>query len=353
MQNWRDFMYGVMKDLGRVSNLTEDIYPLVESRSNDLGANWKARVRATLEENSSDTDSWLGNYDLFRNVSKGEGNWILRELDPIKLNERLSLWKQLCDNSDDDVTPSYIRELGIYKGQTGICRDDMGICLSILNTGRHYPDEIADDVILYNYPNTTKRSKTFDINEINSVKECQKMNLPIFVILPGNNSSLRRVKLGWVDGYDDDCEQFLIKFSEEQINTNMKTKESDFIPIIPRDKKKREMDVRTNNQAKFRFDSFKRYGSKCAFCEIMDKRLLDAAHIIPVDKNGSDDPRNGIILCKNHHAAFDKELVNIDSETLSIKSNISLINITEKFINTKTGELPHQDALKYRFDEKK
>ena len=53
-------MVDVMKELGEESNLTEDIYPLVEIRGEDLGPNWKARVRATLEENSSDVDGWLG-----------------------------------------------------------------------------------------------------------------------------------------------------------------------------------------------------------------------------------------------------------------------------------------------------
>ena len=88
-------MVDVMKELGEESNLTEDIYPLVEIRGEDLGPNWKARVRATLEENSSDVDGWLGKYDLFSNKDKGEGNWILRELDYFSLNGRLSLWDKL------------------------------------------------------------------------------------------------------------------------------------------------------------------------------------------------------------------------------------------------------------------
>tara|TARA_B100001093_G_scaffold411096_1_gene400550 strand:+ start:102 stop:623 length:522 start_codon:yes stop_codon:yes gene_type:complete len=172
MKDWRNFMVDVMKELGEESNLTEDIYPLVEIRGEDLGPNWKARVRATLEENSSDVDGWLGKYDLFSNKDKGEGNWILRELDYFSLKGRLSLWDKLKKIPDGEIDPSYIRELKIYKGATGICRDDSGICISVLNTGKHYPDDIFDEGILYHYPNTPKRPKTFDINETNSKRMC-------------------------------------------------------------------------------------------------------------------------------------------------------------------------------------
>ena len=47
-------MVSIMKELGKESNLTNDIYPLVEKRGTNLGPNWKSRVSATLEENSSD-----------------------------------------------------------------------------------------------------------------------------------------------------------------------------------------------------------------------------------------------------------------------------------------------------------
>lgn len=99
-------MVDVMKELGEESNLTEDIYPLVEIRGEDLGPNWKAKVRATLEENSSDVDGWLGKYDLFSNKDKGEGNWILRELDYFSLKGRLSLWDKLKKIPDGEIDPS-------------------------------------------------------------------------------------------------------------------------------------------------------------------------------------------------------------------------------------------------------
>ena len=126
--------------------------------------------------------------------------------------ERLNLWEKIQKLPDGEVDPSYIRELKIYKGTTGICRDDTGVCISVLNTGKHYPDDIFEDGILYHYPNTPKRSKSFDINETNSVKACKSLGLPLFVILPGNNQKKRTIRLGWVEDYDDVGEQFLINF---------------------------------------------------------------------------------------------------------------------------------------------
>ncbi len=351
MKDWRNFMVDIMKELGKESNLTKDIYPLVEIRGENLGTNWKARVRATLEENSSDVDGWLGKYDLFHNKDKGEGNWILRELDESSHEGRLNLWKKIKKIPDGEIDPSYIRELKIYKGATGICRDDSGICISVLNTGKHYPDDIFDEGILYHYPNTPKRPKTFDINETNSVKECASKGLPLFVILPGNNSKKRSIRLGWVVDYDDDSEQFLIKFGEAKPEPVVEKEEQGFVGKAKRKKKLKEVATRSNNQTKFRFDVLKRYGSKCALCNIENKYLVDAAHIIPVDEDGTDDPRNGLILCKNHHAAFDRNLFKIDPNDFSIVVKDNLINISESNLITKTGKMPHIEALEYRFNK--
>jgi putative restriction endonuclease len=50
------------------------------------------------------------------------------------------------------------------------------------------------------------------------------------------------------------------------------------------------------------------YSYQCAICGIQLK-LVDAAHIVPVQENGSDETSNGIALCALHHRAYDKGLV--------------------------------------------
>lgn len=73
---WKDDVATALINLGKESSL-EEIYIQIESIRSNLGPNYKARVRATLEENSSDSEAWLGKDDLFRMVEKGTGIWDL------------------------------------------------------------------------------------------------------------------------------------------------------------------------------------------------------------------------------------------------------------------------------------
>ena len=75
---WKDDVLEAMKRLNKESSLQE-IYDQIPSIRPNLGSNWKARVRATLEENSSESEAWLGKDDLFFMVEKGSGIWSLKE----------------------------------------------------------------------------------------------------------------------------------------------------------------------------------------------------------------------------------------------------------------------------------
>ena len=71
---WKDDVLEAMKRLDKESSLQE-IYDQIPSIRPNLRSNWKARVRATLEENSSESEAWLGKDDLFFMVEKGSGIW--------------------------------------------------------------------------------------------------------------------------------------------------------------------------------------------------------------------------------------------------------------------------------------
>lgn len=73
----------------------------------------------------------------------------------------------------------------------------------------------------------------------------------------------------------------------------------------------------TNVRKKIRDISFKSrvltsYSNRCAFCSIQLK-LIEAAHIIPVQHNGTDETSNGVALCVLHHRAYDRSLVTFNS----------------------------------------
>lgn len=66
------------------------------------------------------------------------------------------------------------------------------------------------------------------------------------------------------------------------------------------------------HQARFRRDVLTAYRSSCAICNLRHGELLDASHILP-DGHPRGEPvvRNGLSLCKIHHAAFDQQLIGI------------------------------------------
>jgi putative restriction endonuclease len=54
------------------------------------------------------------------------------------------------------------------------------VYVSILHTGRHYPDDLSDDGLIYHYP-TTHRPPSRDSAEIQATKNTAALSLPIFV----------------------------------------------------------------------------------------------------------------------------------------------------------------------------
>jgi len=61
------------------------------------------------------------------------------------------------------------------------------------------------------------------------------------------------------------------------------------------------------HQRAFRERVLDAYHRQCAFCRLRHEELLDAAHIVPdSEPEGQPVVRNGISLCKLHHAAFDQ-----------------------------------------------
>ena len=61
------------------------------------------------------------------------------------------------------------------------------------------------------------------------------------------------------------------------------------------------------HQRAFRELVLRAYRNQCALCRLRHNELLDAAHILPdSEPEGKPVVRNGIALCRLHHAAFDR-----------------------------------------------
>ena len=66
------------------------------------------------------------------------------------------------------------------------------------------------------------------------------------------------------------------------------------------------------HQRGFRERVLSAYKDQCALCRLRHRELLDAAHIIPdSEPDGKPIVKNGIALCKLHHAAFDSFFIGI------------------------------------------
>lgn len=66
------------------------------------------------------------------------------------------------------------------------------------------------------------------------------------------------------------------------------------------------------HQRTFRERVLKAYREHCALCRLRHRELLEAAHIVPDhDPGGEPVVRNGLALCKLHHAAFDQNILGI------------------------------------------
>lgn len=77
--------------------------------------------------------------------------------------------------------------------------------------------------------------------------------------------------------------------------------------------------------AKFGQDVVDAYGGFCAICGL-DFGLVQGAHIYPASAPKSPDkPWNGIALCCNHHAAFDKHQIWIDPDSREVRFHPELI----------------------------
>ena len=70
------------------------------------------------------------------------------------------------------------------------------------------------------------------------------------------------------------------------------------------------------HQSLFRERVIQAYRTQCAMCRLRHEELLDAAHIVPDSEEGLPVVKNGLSLCKIHHAAFDQLFVSVTPDYL-------------------------------------
>jgi hypothetical protein len=238
---------------------------------------------------------------------------------------RWKLWEALKDKGGPfDVPARLLRELGIYSGQQGVWINKQrtqsisskGVTVSLKHTGRHYPDDLSTDGVIYHYPVTLRRGH--DESEVAATKEAQRLEIPVFVITETANAR-RNVYLGQVVDWDDLAKQFFVEFIQNPAVAPVQ--EVLQSPFRAFDETERGIGIHKlrPGQARFKFETVKRYGPRCAFCDIQVTSALDAVHLISKAEKGSDDARNGLVLCATHHRILDSGLVRIHPDTLNLE----------------------------------
>lgn len=259
------------------------------------------------------------------------------------------------------VPASVVNELRIFYGGRGIWYDatrtkaiaDPGVTVGVLHTGRVYADDLAEDCIVYHYPNTKSPGK--DAAEVAATKNAGTLGLPVFVVVDAG--SKRDVFVAWVADWDDTLEQFLFEFGPSPTKPELHTASTDTSPfslVEAKTWKTSQSKVRPG-QSKFSYAVMKRYGAACAACGMDVKGMTDAAHVVPDSENGSNDARNGLPLCPTHHRAFDKGLLLIDPSTTAFCTSEGGPSLSDLGVS-KAGlawlpAVPHPEALQWHWEK--
>ncbi len=190
-------------------------------------------------------------------------------------------------------------------------------------------------------------------------------------------STYRVLGLGIITGYDANQDVFVIESADRaslEMVTNTIIDEADryevqlyaqvmneFQPFVKEESITYSTTTPKRDKA-FREVVVREYNYSCAVCEMKFhwNSLIEAtaAHIIPKHENGTDDPRNGLALCRTHHWAFDAHVFTLsDNYEIMLSSaiqeadshNFPLLEMEGKSVLLPSNEVlrPHADAIRW------
>ncbi len=286
-----------------------------------------------------------------------------------EFKNRMEFWHRIQEKTDIHAVDSKLLVMGklkiisggqgsargIYRDKkrtSSITNDNVGLTISMADM-RSYPNEVGTDGAEYCYPET--KLKNYDLNDIEATKNAKKYGLPIFYLQNSDsNKKLWDIQIGYVKKYNDRNKKFFIKFGENpgESDGTQTTEESDDVlePV-----ERISGSSRIKRDAEFRFNVTSAYGYKCGVCSIFFDYMLSAAHIIPKKYGGNDNEKNGVVLCHNHHSAFDAFNFSIDPDTYKIiykpdgpgKDELKIECDSPSFLFDK---MPNKKALKLRHE---
>ena len=274
---------------------------------------------------------------------------------------RLDAWSEI-QRLGNVVSPDWLRSRGLYGGMQGVwvnasrtrALEPPGVAVAVLHTGRHYADDLDEDLIIYHYPETS-RVGLRDANEIDSVRNTQDLHLPVMVISEVQGGRMREVRLGWVVADDPRSGTFLMEFAEAEPAPVplAEPPEEALFHLTGLRQRDRVTHDRARRDTTFKFQLLHRYGGRCAITGLGVQDVLDGAHVVDVQHGGTDDVRNGLLLTANLHRALDASLWALDPDTLRVvtrRRGPSLDDLQISADRLRQHILPpHRDALVWRY----
>lgn len=212
------------------------------------------------------------------------------------------------------------------------------------------------------------RAGGLDLSDNRALIRCMDERVPLGVFKQvtdktdrQHGSTYRVLGLGLITNYDANADVFIVESADrvalEQVTGGIAREEeryevqlyaqltNEFRPFVKEDSVVYSVSAPKRDEA-FRQVVLREYDFTCAVCEtkfrLGDLVEATAAHIVPKRESGTDDPRNGLALCRTHHWAFDTGVF-----TLSDKYEVLLSPAVRQAETRNFGllDLGHKPAL--------
>jgi len=268
---------------------------------------------------------------------------------------------------------------------TGIFKpawSDYALCILVLPGSRY---EQKDEILFLNdgrwLMTYSPRSGGLEHHENRALVRCLDDRAPVGVIQQVTDrtkgSTYKVLGLGILSSYDPNRDVFVVESADlpalaqvsEVIPDEAERYElrlyaqlaNEFQPFIREEPAKYSVSAPKREQAFVQL-LLKEYDYACAVCEmkfvVENLHEAQAAHIVPKRHNGTDDPRNGLSLCRAHHWAFDAGLFSLTSNNEVLLSPLvrqadshkfELLSLEGKPIHAPEREaiLPHSKAVEW------
>jgi hypothetical protein len=219
------------------------------------------------------------------------------------------------DRSDEDI---------IYYSGEGIVGDQ-----KLTNANKALVNSNSEGRVIFGFEKTDPKSTEWVYMGLLKVLD--------YDYLPQNGRKVYEFK---IQKMQFENPEIILKEQEELVNEAISSE-----PVLTeiRDTKQTFRKIKVRSAA-FKTKIKELYEDSCAVCGIRrynkaQNPEVEAAHIYPVEKDGTDDLRNGLSLCKLHHWAFDGGLFVIE-DNFEIKVLPDILN-----------DFNYEEI--YRFDGKK